>query len=140
MGSIEDSAPKFANALRAADKKISKFTEHELASWVVSRLNYFVGGSIEVEGNEFAHDTNEFGYKIKIADTNNRMCAHGAVVIHENGITFAAVNTHISNIQDLFVQLLVDSPADLAKIEIRVQTPETDRYRVYGWDGYNLAR
>ncbi|WP_413432572.1 hypothetical protein [Crateriforma spongiae] len=140
MGSVEGSNPDFAEALRSADRAIEKFTEHELASWVVSRLNYFVGGSLEVEGDEFAHDTNEFGYKIKVVDTNRRMIAHGGVVVYENRIAFAAVNTHNANLQDLFVQLLVESPSDLAKIEIRVRTPETKRYRVYGWDGYHLAR
>ena len=138
MGSTEVAKPLFVEALRAASPVVHRYTDREIASWIVARLNYLTAGGLTVEGDEFAHDTNEFGYKIKITDSNKKNIAHGAVVIHENRTYFASVNVEIDDFQSLFIELLTEYPDDLAKIEIRVQYPETKRYRLYGWDGYSL--
>lgn len=130
--------PSLVEALRAASSLVDQYTDREIASWIVARLNYLTGTNLANEGTEFAHDTNEFGYKIKITDDNKNSLAHGAVVIQENHTYFAAVNITIDDPQSLFVELLTEDPSDLGKIEIRVQHPETQRYRHYGWDGYAL--
>jgi len=139
-GSMEVVEPSFVNALRAACPKLTRHSDRELASWIVSRLNYLAAGALDVVGTEFGHDTNEFGYKIKLTDAHDKSVAHGAVVIHEKRIYFASVNVAIENFQQLFVELLTDSPDDLAKIKVRVRYPESKRYRMYGWDGYSLLQ
>ena len=135
MGCVEKTDPIFVDELRLACPQLNKLSDHELASWIVSRLNYVVSGSLELEGNDFAHDTNEFGYKIRINNDGRSMLANGAIVIHQNRIYFAAIDRNDSNFQSLFVHLLADSPGDLAEIEIRVLVPETKQHRTYGWDG-----
>ncbi len=138
MGSTELTEPSFVSELRAASYKLKRYTDHELASWIVARLNYITADSLSLCGTSFSHDTNEFGYKIKIEDAAGKSLAHGAVVVHEKRTYFAAVNVAIDSLQRLFVELLVEFPDDLAKIKIRVQYPESKRYRTYGWDGYAL--
>lgn len=138
MGSSEVSQPNFVEAIRAASPSVNRYTDREVASWIVALLNYLTAGALTVEGDSFSHDTNEFGYKIKITDDNKKSIAHGAVVIHEKRTYFASVNAAIEDFQSVFVDLLTEYPGDLAKCEIRVQYPETKRYRSYGWDGYSL--
>ena len=75
MGSRERNDPMFVDALKSAHPPLARLTLHEVTSWIVARLNYLVGGSIELIGNEFAHDTNEFGYKIRLADNANATLA-----------------------------------------------------------------
>lgn len=82
MGSHERSSPLFVDALKTAHRPLSKLTDHELASWVVARLSYLTSGALPLEGDEFSHDTNEFGYKLKITDQKKVSVAHGAIVIH----------------------------------------------------------
>ena len=138
MGSTEVAEPSFINAIRSASPNVGQYTDSEIASWIVARLNYLTSGAID--GDSFAHDTNDFGYKIKITDAAKKNVAHGAVVIHKDRICFASVNVSIDDFQVVFVELLTEYPEDLAKCEIRVQYPESKRYRVYGWDGYSLIR
>lgn len=137
-GSRERSDQPFFDALKAAHPLLSKLTQHEIASWIVARLNFITSGSLEVEGKSFGHDTNEFGYKIRLSDAEDTTLAHGAVVIHANRIYFASLDIKIDNFQSVFISLLADSPSDLAKCEIIVRVPESKRKRTYGWDGYSL--
>jgi len=138
MGSHERTDPTFIDALKIAHAPLAKLTLHEVASWIVARLNYITAGSLEVEGNDFAHDTNEFGYKIKLSDNTDTTLAHGAVVFHAKRVYFAALDIKIPDFQSAFVSLLADFPNDLAKIEIVVYFPESKKKRRYGWDGYSL--
>lgn len=140
MGSVERTDPLFVDALKTAHPPLTKMTVHEIGSWIVGRLSYLTAGSLAVEGDVFAHDTNDFGYKIKITDNSKASVAHGAIVIHADGIRFASVDVKINDFQTLLVELLTESADDLAACEIRVQEPETRKYRTYGWDGYSLLR
>jgi hypothetical protein len=138
MGSHERNEPTFVQALQVAHPPLARMTLHEIASWIVARLNYITARSLEVEGNVFAHDTNEFGYKIKLSDEADTTLAHGAVVIHADRVYFAGLDIKVPDFQSVFVSLLADSPNDLAKCEIVVRVPESKKKRRYGWDGYSL--
>jgi len=138
MGSTEVTVPPFVVALRSSCLALERYTDRQVASWIVARLNYLTSGALSLEGEHFAHDTNEFGYKLKITDNNNHTIASGAVVIHENRTYFKSVNVQIDDFQTLFVKLLTEYPEDLAIFRIRVRDPESKRIRVYEWDGYSL--
>ena len=101
-------------------------------------MNYLTAGGLEVEGNEFAHDTNEFGYFIRLCDQTDTTLASGAVMIHAERVYLTANDIKIPDFQSVFVDLLVECPADLAKCEIVVCVPESKKRRRYGWDGYSL--
>ena len=138
MGSRERTDPLFVDALKVAFPRLRKFTEHELGSWIVARLFFLTAGTLTSEGTEFAHDTNEIGYKLKISDDSKTSLAHGAVVIHAKGVHFASVDLKIDDFQAVVVRLLTESTDDLSQCEIRVREPETRNVRKYGWDGYSL--
>lgn len=138
MGSTEVAEPQFMAAIRNAGSKIKRYTDREIASWIVARLNYLTSGALD--GGSFAHDTNEIGYKVKITDSDKNNVAHGAVVIQEDRTYFASVNVTVDDFQSIFVELLIQFPSDLAKCEIRAQYPESKKYRLYGWDGYSLLQ
>ena len=138
MGSTEASDPDFVTALRESHPKVARLTDHELASWIVARLNYLTSGALCVEEETCSHDTNEFGYKLKISDHSKKSMAHGAVVIHADRTYFASVNVAVDNFQAVVVELLSESPDDLTACSVRVQEPETRTFRRYGWDGYSL--
>ncbi len=140
MGSRKRSNPPFVDALQLAHPPLSRLNGHELASWIVARLNYITSGSLELEGNGFSHDTNEFGYKLKLTDASCETQAHGAVVFQVDRIYFAALDLKIDDFQSLFIRLLVDCPYDLAKCEIVVYLPESNKKRIYGWNGYSLIQ
>ncbi len=139
-GSREGRAPIFVEALRAAHPPLRNLTLHALASWIVSRLNFLTSGALVLEGEEFAHDTGEFGYKIRLADRGSATLAHGAVVFGEGRIDFASVDLGVDDFQAVFIKLLVDAPDDLAACEIAVRDPETGRRRSYGRDGRTLLQ
>jgi hypothetical protein len=138
MGSTEVQEPTFTEALRTGVPSLQRSSGHELASWVVARLNYITAGALPIEGEVFAHDTNEFGYKIKLVDAQKSTVAHGAVVFHADMTYFASVKLGIGDFQAVFIDLLTESPDAMEACEIRVQVPETRTYRIYGWDGYSL--
>jgi hypothetical protein len=138
MGSQERTDPVFVDALKAAHPPLGELTDHELASWIVARLCYLTSGALTVEGDSFAHDTDEFGYKMKITDEAKVSVAHGAVIFHAARTSFASVDMEIDDFQSVVVDLLTDSPGDLAACEIRVREPETRNDRTYGWNGYAL--
>ena len=138
MGSSERTDQAFLDALKAAYAPLSKMNQHEIASWIVTRLNFITSGSLELEGNLFSGDTNDFGYKIKLSDEGDITLAHGAVVVKADRILFASLDIKIADFQSLFITLLADSPNDLAKCEIIVREPEKKKKRAYGWDGYSL--
>jgi hypothetical protein len=138
MGSSERTGQAFLDALKAAYAPLSKMNQHEIASWIVARLNFITSGSLELEGNLFSGDTNDFGYKIKLSDEGDITLAHGAVVVKADRILFASLDIKIADFQSLFITLLADSPNDLAKCEIIVREPENKKKRAYGWDGYSL--
>jgi hypothetical protein len=139
MGSRERTDSPFLDALKAAHPPLSKMTRHEITSWIVARLNFITSGSLELEGRTFAHDTNEFGYKIKLSDQSDNTLAHGAVVFRADRTYFASLDIKIDDFRSVFVGLLTDSPLDLAKCEITVREPESKKKRTYGWNGYSLA-
>lgn len=138
MGSVERKDPLFIDALKAAYPSLQKMTPHEIASWIVARLNFITGGAIELEGKTFSNDTNEFGYKLRISDEAKTKLAHGAVMFHANRTYFESLDIKTRDFQAMFIELLADSPSDLAKCEIIVCEPESKRQRAYGWNGYSI--
>jgi len=138
MGSTEASDPDFVSAIRGSHPRLARLTDHELASWIVARLNYLTSGALCVSEETYSHDTNEFGYKLKITDHNKKSLAHGAVVIHAERTYFASVNVAVDDFLAIVVELLTEYPDDLNACSVRVQEPETRKYRQYGWDGYSL--
>jgi hypothetical protein len=134
---ISDSVP-IIEALKVAHPPLSTWTTHQIASWIVARLSYLTSGSLEREGNDFAHDTNEIGYKLRISGQNHTMLAHGAVVIQMSRIYFACLNIGIDDFQSLVIKLLADSPNDLSIVQVRVRDPGNQKIRRYGWDGFSL--
>jgi hypothetical protein len=90
-------------------RPIALLTAHELGSWIVGRLCYLTAGGLAIEGDVFAHDTNELGYKIKITDKSKANVAHGAVVVQADGIRFASVDVQIGDFQTLVVEVLTES-------------------------------
>lgn len=138
MGSTEQSAPDFVTELRKSHQRIAKLTEHQLASWIVARFNYLTSGDLCTGEVTYSHDTNEFGYKIKVSDQSNQTLAHGAIVIHADRTYLSAVNSADIDYQAIVVELLVGGIDDLANSSVRVQSPETRQFRLYGWDGYSF--
>ncbi len=138
MGSTEAESPDFVTALRQCHPRVAKMTEHEVASWIVARLNYLTSGALCITEATYAHDTNEFGYKLKITDGNKKTVAHGAVVMHADRTYFACVQFGDIDFPATVVELLTEYPDDLMACSIRVQDPETRKSRRYGWDGYAL--
>jgi hypothetical protein len=128
----------FSEALRDAHPPLKDLTQHELASWIVARLNFLTSGALSLEGKEFADDTNEFGYKIRLANRADSTVAHGAVVFGASRTYFASVDLGVDDFQSVLIGLLVDAPDDLAICEITVREPETSRRRAYGWNGHSL--
>ncbi|WP_037229825.1 hypothetical protein, partial [Rhodopirellula baltica] len=111
---------------------------HQLASWIVARLSFLTASSLLLEGDTFAHDTNEFGYKIKILTADGSIASMGTLMIHQDRTYYKANNVAIGDSQSLLVDLLTEFPDDLDRCEIRVRFPETRRFRSYGWDGMTL--
>ncbi|GAB5406803.1 MAG: hypothetical protein Aurels2KO_50340 [Aureliella sp.] len=140
MGSAEADSPNFVDAIRARVPSLTTASLHVLTSWIVSRLSFLTAGSLELEGNDFSHDTNEIGYKLKATHLTSKASAHGAIVLKPERVYFAHVTTGIDEYQTLVVDLLCRTPEDLAQCEIRVREPVTQRPRVYGWDGSALSR
>ena len=138
MGSTERSDPEFVAELRESHHEIANLTDHELASWIVARLNYLTSGDLCAGEVTYSHDTNEFGYKVKVSDDSNRTLAHGAIVIHADRTYLRAVNSANVDYQSLLVELLVGAVNDLGRCSVRVQVPETRQFRHYGWDGYSF--
>lgn len=138
MGSEEQDSPIFVDELKRAAPRLAKSGTHELGSWIVARLNYLTCGALPQEGDCFEHDTDEFGYKVRLENSQNERQASGAIVIHRTRIYFAHVDPVVENFQGLFVSLLADSPSDLEQCSIRVKHPESKKSRNYGWDGYSL--
>jgi hypothetical protein len=137
-GSRERQEPLFSEALQRAYPPLAKLTQHELASWIVARLDFITAGALTLEGEEFAHDTNEFGFKIRLANQENLTLAHGAIVITTSRTYLAFVSSRIDDFQSVIIDLLIDAPDDLAKCEIIVLEPESRKRRCYGWNGHAL--
>ena len=140
MGSVEGESPDFAAAIRSSVPSLSTASTHELTSWIVSRLSFLTAGALELEGNDFSHDTNEIGYKLKATHSTSNASAHGAIVLNPERVYFAFVDAGIGDYQSLVVDLLCRYPEDLDQCTIRVFEPESKRSRAYGWDGYSLRR
>jgi len=140
MGSRERPDGTLADTLKAAYSPLAKLTDREIASWIVARLHFITSGTLESEGKVFSGDTNQFGYKIKLSDDEGTTLAHGAVVFSPDRVYFAGLDIKVANFQQLFIDLLVDSPTDLSKCEIVVRESETKKRWVYGWDGYTLLK
>jgi hypothetical protein len=138
IGSREQN-PTVVEALKTAHRPLAKLTLHEIASWIVARLNYLTAGALELEGNSFQNDTNEFGYFISLSDNAGATLANGAIMIHADRVYFAANDIEVPDFQSIFVGLLAEDPRDLAKCEIVVRLPESKKKRTYGWDGYALC-
>lgn len=136
--SRENPDAPFLPALKNACEKLQKYTHHEMVSWIVARLNAVTSACLELEGDLFEHDTDEFGYKFKLCNAIDEVIANGAVVFERNRTYFASVSRTDFDFQSLFVSLLVDEPDFLAKCEITVRHPETRKKRKYGWNGYML--
>lgn len=139
-GGIENENTSLVVALRAKCPELETRTEHEIASWIVARLSYITAGALEIEGDTFENDSNDFGYMISVTDSSGKNVALGGVMMHEKRTYFASVKIEIDDFQRLFVELLAENPNDLDKCDIRVRYPETKRFRHYGWDGYSLIR
>ena len=138
MGCRERDDPPFEVALKSAHGDLAEMTRRQLASWIVARLSAITSGTLELEGNSFSHDTNDFGYKIKLSDPSKTTLAYGAVVFLVDRTYFAWASDREVDLQALFVALLVESPNELGRCEIVVRASETKRKRSYGWDGENL--
>jgi hypothetical protein len=138
MGCRERGEVPFEEALRAAHPPLARMSAREVASWVVARLNAITGGSLASEGAVFAHDTNEFGYKLKASGPDRVALAYGGIVFQAGRTYFAWGGDGLGDFQAAVVGLLAESPTDLARCEIVVRVPESRRSRSYGWDGHSL--
>lgn len=138
MGSSEDPAIPFEVAIRHAVPFLAKSSPHEIASWVVARLAYLTSGALDLEGDDFSHDTNEIGYKTKAKRVADGASASGAIVITSSRTYFAFRHDGLRDFQAIFVAMLSQWPNEYAKCVIRVREPESNRSRLYGWDGYSL--
>ena len=137
-GSRERDDPTFHDALQAAHPALGKLTLHEISSWIVARLDYITCGSLALLGDEFSHDSNNFSYKIKLADQSQQAVAQGALMFEADRVHFFALDLRIESFQSLLVRLLTDAPQDLSRCDIIVRLPESKRKRHYGWNGYSL--
>ncbi len=140
MGSTESASKPFEQAVRDAVPFLAKAPTCEISSWVIARLSYLTCGALELEGNDFSHDTNEIGYKLKATRAIDGASAYGAIVITSDRTYFAFVDNGLGDYQVVLVEMLAQSPRDYAKCVIRVREPESKRSRLYGWDGYSLHR
>jgi hypothetical protein len=61
-GSSEVFESFFVNALRKACPRLARYSDRELAPWIVARQNYLTSGALNVLGTNSKQDTNEFGY------------------------------------------------------------------------------
>ncbi|WP_146118827.1 hypothetical protein [Blastopirellula marina] len=137
MGSVE-SQPTLLERLHDSSSRLKRFSDHQLASWIIARLCYITADKLLALGEVFSHDTDEFGYKVKISDSQQRTLAHGAIVFHRQRISCAAVEADGVNFQALLAELLVEWPDDLGKCEITFEDPDSREKRKYGWDGDRL--
>lgn len=137
-GSSESPIASFEQAIRDTVPFLAKSPSHEIASWVVARLAYLTSGAIELEGNDFSHDTNEIGYQLKATRITDGASAIGAIVIASSRTYFAFVDAGVGDFQAILVDMLAQSPREYAKCAIRVREPESRRSRRYGWDGCSL--
>ncbi len=140
MGCSEHPTLPFEDAIRHAVPFLATSPPHEIASWVVARLAYLTSGALDLEGNDFSHDTNEFGYKLKAQRVADGASAHGAIVMTSSRTYFAFRQDGLADFQAIVVEMLAQWPREYAKCVIRVQEPESKRSRLYGWDGYSLYR
>lgn len=138
MGCRERSPQPFEDALKAAHPPLAGMSPRQVASWVVARLNAITAGSLELEGKVFAHDTNEFGYKLKASGPDRTALAYGGVVFQAGRTYFAWGGDGLGDFQAAVVGLLADSPSDLCRCEIVVRVPVSGQTRTYGWDGHSL--
>ena len=122
MGSVEARSLTLVEALRAADSQLKGLNLHELSSWLIARLSYLTCGMIDQK--TFSHDTNEFGYAVRITDSSGERVAHGAVAIGENRLAYFASDFRTSDSQALFVQMLASAPAILRSARSRSENPK----------------
>ncbi len=139
-GSSECQTPTFEQAVRDAVPFLAKSSAHELASWVVARLAYLTSGSLELEGKEFSHDSDEVGYRLKATRRSDAASAQGAIMLAPSRVYFACVEAGLSNFPFIVLELLSQFPRDYEKCVIRIREPESKNSRRYGWDGYSLIR
>lgn len=130
----------FENVIRAAVPFLAKAAIREICSWVVARFAFLTSDALQLEGTEFAHDTNNFGYKLTATRKDDAASTHGAISFASDHIDFAFVDSRIGDLQVILISMLAQSPRDYAKCVIRVREPESKRTRTYGWDGYSLLR
>jgi len=80
-GAREKTDPSLLEQLKRVHTPLSRLTTHEIASWIIARLNAITGSMLEAEGNDFRHDTNEIGYKLHLRNEAGDALAHGTVMI-----------------------------------------------------------
>ena len=137
MGSIQSSVG-FEDQLRLSAPELANYSTRSLGSWIVGRLNYIVNGNLPLEGEEFSHDTDEFGYKLKMSNSAGDTCGHGAITIGRDRIFFAYLPLKEVDLQDIVIALLTDQTESLKSCTITMTVNEPFQQYHYGWDGYRV--
>lgn len=128
----------FPDQLRARIPALSKCNTHGLGSWIIGRLNYLSFGNLPLEGTGFSHDTDEFGYKLKMSDLGGRTAGHGAIVISRTEISFSYSRDSQPDFQDIVVKLFTSNEIGLESCTITMTINEPFQTFRYGWDGHSL--
>ena len=136
VGSVEPASPSFVEALLAAHRDLSKLSQKDLGSWIIARLTDLTYGALPFEGDYFASDGGDFGYRIKVMDAGGKLLGNWGIVFWPQRIQLSGFSPVEFDGQALIVEMLTESPGDLGKCEVTIHNPESRKRRTFGWDGY----
>ncbi|MHC4405619.1 MAG: hypothetical protein ACYTG0_38730 [Planctomycetota bacterium] len=124
----------------ASDDRFPKQpTVHHTTSWIISRLAALTYGDIQaLHDGEFHNDGGEFSYRFKVTAAGGELAGKCGVVFFRHRIQFAGFSKAPYDIKNVFTQMLLADPNDLAQCEIHSQDAETNDSMYFGFDGRNL--
>jgi hypothetical protein len=135
-GSIEQCGPSFIEQLLETGQVPGALNHDDLVSWIIARLTEITSGALPFEGNYFASDGSDFGYRIKILDATKKLLGNWGIVFWPKRIQLLGFSTCDFDGQSLLIEMLIKSPKSLGKCEVTIHNPDSGTRQVFGWDGY----
>ena len=79
-GSVENTEPLFVDELAAAPRYPRNLSRKDRVSWILARLTEITYGGLPLEGKTFESDGGEFGYRLKIADSQGNLLGYWGII------------------------------------------------------------
>ncbi|MBN1589981.1 MAG: hypothetical protein JW888_10735 [Pirellulales bacterium] len=112
----------------------------EVLAWILGRLARLVGeGFQDAFPDRFENDGCEFALRFKVTEMNGQIAGKCGVIFYPDEASFAGYSKEGHDVKRSLLDVLLQSPDDLGRVEVVCYDPDSGQEHALGWDGQHFV-